>query len=255
MKQTLLFQDFKQQTPVSAYIIPGQGVAHLVIHGPDNQKPWHDYSAPTEDMARLLNDLLHQVRAILSGQNHLSENCPAPSPCKGEGWGGGKSSKLTVADLAGLDDETALILLIEHFKNSEAKIYNTLLTDYYTLTKRHYHGTSDADLEPLITPPSPRGTTGGRAERRAGGEGSLHRDLKTIRPHLSKLIQNGQLVRGHQTRIAEILKITNAGATNRQRILKIVKTLEAHIKKNSSTTSTTTDQPPQKPLSTENKAA
>lgn len=249
----LYFQTLKVQSPVSARLIPGQGVTHLVFAGEDH-KPWHSYSAPTEEMPGILAELLAQAQAIAAGENPLSEDWhvnlsalareelgvatwkrkTAYSP----GDGQRPRSAITLADLKKVDDETALALLIERFRHSDAKIYNALLTDYYTLTKRHYKGTSDADLDldDVAAASLPQEDAPALVQR---APSQLQRDLETIRPHLSTLIQNGQLVRGIQTRIAEILGITNAGATHRQRILKIVRVLETHLKKNSSTTSST----------------
>jgi hypothetical protein len=67
----------------------------------------------------------------------------------------------------------------------------------------------------------------------------LSQDLAAVRPHLKKIIQAGQFVRGHQSRIAEALGITNGGASNRRRIKRIERFLARKIagKKNSSSSS------------------
>jgi hypothetical protein len=72
MQYPLYFQNFKQQTPVTAYLVPGAGVTHLVIHAANHQ-PWHSYSAPIQEMAALLQNLLAQAQAISAGQNPLAE--------------------------------------------------------------------------------------------------------------------------------------------------------------------------------------
>lgn len=72
MPKQLLFQTLQHQIPVNAYVIPGQGVAHLVFHGEDH-RPWHSYSLPTAEMTVFLRELLHQVETIQAGGNPLSE--------------------------------------------------------------------------------------------------------------------------------------------------------------------------------------
>lgn len=53
----------------------------------------------------------------------------------------------------------------------------------------------------------------------------LKQDLAAVKPHLDRIIQNGEFVRGHQSRIAECLGVVNGGVTNRRRIKKIEKVL------------------------------
>lgn len=55
-------------------------------------------------------------------------------------------------------------------------------------------------------------------------EEQLDLDLETARPHLDRIIQDGQLVYGHQTRIAEALGIPNQGSY-RRRIQNVVRAL------------------------------
>lgn len=72
MPNNLYFQTLKVQAAVTAHLIPGQGVTHLVFAG-DDHKPWHSYSAPTAEMAALLRELLHQIETIQAGGNPLRE--------------------------------------------------------------------------------------------------------------------------------------------------------------------------------------
>jgi hypothetical protein len=245
----LCFQNLKVAAPVAARLVPGQGVIHLVFAGEDH-RPWHSYSAPAEEMAGILAELLAQARAMVAGHNPLSESCSPPAPLTPQGEAKTSytpaqvprpRSAITAEDMRGLDDEAALSLLIERFRNSDAKIYTALLADYYTQTKKHYKGTSEADLEvgdgdeelaasslPLPVP-APRVPS------------QLRRDLEMIRPRLGEVIQNGQFVKGHQSRIAEILHITNSGVTNRERIKGVERIL---LKKLVSSSSSSTAEKP-----------
>lgn len=66
----------------------------------------------------------------------------------------------------------------------------------------------------------------------------LQLDMKTIKPHLSEIIQNGQFIYGHQSTIANLLGGKNDGAFRRNRILPVEAELKRLI---SSTTSTQFD--------------
>lgn len=65
----------------------------------------------------------------------------------------------------------------------------------------------------------------------------LWQDLDAIRPHLSKIIQNGQFTYGHQSRIAEALGVPNQGSY-RSRIQNVVSALQRTLIRNSTQNST-----------------
>jgi hypothetical protein len=65
----------------------------------------------------------------------------------------------------------------------------------------------------------------------------LWQDLNAIRPHLSRIVQNGQFIYGHQSRIAEALGVPNQGSY-RRRIQNVARALERTLIRDSTQNST-----------------
>lgn len=75
----------------------------------------------------------------------------------------------------------------------------------------------------------------------------LWQDLDVIRPHLPKIVHNGQFVYGHQSRIAEALGIPNQGSY-RRRIQNVVSALQRTVIKNSTSTTAAPELAPGQPV-------
>ena len=105
--------------------------------------------------------------------------------------------EITVQDLSHLPAARKLELLIDRFSNSRedmSDLVMDLMDDYRRLTGQRYEG--------AVQPAN-----------------QVQQDLALLKPHLSRLLAGGELVRGWQSRIAEILKLPNSGGSFRKRIL------------------------------------
>lgn len=104
---------------------------------------------------------------------------------------------ITVRDLDGLPPYKRLELLIERFSNSKedmSDLVMDLMDDYKRLTGRRY-------------------------EAVAQSESQLQQDLIILKRHMARIIVDGELTRGWQSRIAEYLDLPNTGGAFRKRIL------------------------------------
>lgn len=176
MQYPLCFQNFNQQTPVAAYLVPGQGVTHLVIHG-ENQQPWHSYSAPTADMVDLLRDLLHQVETIQAGGNPLSESETKVAP----------PGRTRLAPDAPRWDWLTPEMVIAYFEQSP--VLRAVANDVRAALGKAW-STSVEAMAPRV--PSP-----------------LELDLETIRPHLDKITAGGKI---NKSEIARVLGLPTGGS-------------------------------------------
>lgn len=107
------------------------------------------------------------------------------------------SRDIVMGDLESLPAYRQYQLLIDRFSNSRedmSDLVMDLMDDYRRLTGQRYEGAVQSNNQ-------------------------LQQDLKTLKPHLARLIANGELARGWQSRIAEILDLPNSGGSFRKRIL------------------------------------
>lgn len=153
------------------------------------------------------------------GEFH-TEYAPATLPPPRRHWRGRDT---TAADLAGLTEAEQLRLMIERFSRSSAPDETAVIVEYA--------------MEKL------KEIERGRALVALADEGlaQLDRDVLAVESRIDEVIAAGAFVYGHQSRIAEILGGTNAGAFRSDRVLPV----EAYLTENwiDSTTSTAENAP------------
>lgn len=122
-------------------------------------------------------------------------------------------SRIRITDLTG-DPFHDWPLIVARFQYSQPDLVEAILSDPRTARFVKRKVNNGDVLSPQIAP------------------SQLWQDLDAIRPHLAKIIQAGQFVYGHQSRIAEALGVPNVG-NYRRRILNVAGALERTLIRNS----------------------
>ncbi len=134
-------------------------------------------------------------------------------------------SLIQITDLTG-DPFHDWPLIMARFQNTLPWLVEVILSD--PATARYVKGyKSETQAEPYTA-----------EEQRMGDKARLWLDLDMVRPHLPKIIRQGQFTYGHQSRIAEALGVPNQGSY-RTRIQNVVSALQRTLIRPK--TSTTTD--------------
>lgn len=128
-----------------------------------------------------------------------------------------RDHEITMADLRPGDDEYNWRLIVRRFPWLFAKDFGYKQAVKYA---EQVSAAKAAQPDPLST------------------EAQLQLDLATVRPHLRKIIQQGQFVYGYQSRIAEALGIPNAGGS-RRRIKNVADALAEQYEISTTTTTST----------------
>lgn len=208
MPTKLHFTNLKQEAEVAALIIPGSGVTHLVIHGEDHW-PWHSYSAPKEEMVRLLQELLAQARAIVAGHNPLSEVDDWQAESQGSRVAGLQSRRVAglqpgsprlnpgATDWAWLTPEMVIAYV------EQSPVLQGVAGDVRAALGKAW---------PAGEVPAPRVPS------------QLELDLETIRPHLARITAGGKI---NKSAIARVLGLSAGGASAWRRVTAIAEYLSS----------------------------
>lgn len=108
------------------------------------------------------------------------------------------------------------ILSKEYLRQPKAK-KQALLIEYFSMSD----AVSDEDMDNLVQDLKAdyKETAGQRYEATEQSEGQLEQDLRILKRHAEKIINDaGELVRGWQSRIAEYLNLPGTGGSHHRRI-------------------------------------